>query len=99
VTAFFALLQLLLKLAVEYLMLKNQSYRQDYIEAKDSKINNLSAAREKLRAKSDYKSQEEADKLMADILDEKKKLAIFLGKLDSPLTEDKKDASVEALKK
>lgn len=76
-TSIIGIINLLLQLLVKYLTLRVESYRQDFVEKIDAKINTMNEKREKLRPKPDQQSQDEASKLMDAILDEKKKLKWF----------------------
>lgn len=76
-TSIIEIIKLLLQLLVKYLTLRVESYREDFVEKIDTKINTMNEKREKLRPKPDQQSQDEASKLMDAILDEKKKLKWF----------------------
>lgn len=71
-------LNLLLELAVQYLRLKIKTSTYDIIEKFDARLDKLDQKRQKLRAANNSAAQKEADEVLAEIIEEKKKLKIFL---------------------
>lgn len=77
---------LLLELAVQYLRLKIKTSTFDILDKFDARIDKLSKEQEKLRAAKNSVDQDRADKMLDEILEEKKKMKLFLA--DQKLTLD-----------
>lgn len=73
---------LLLQLAVQYLTLRIKTSTLDILDKFDARIDKLDAQREKFRKSTNTLDQERADKIMNEILEEKKKLSIWKQELD-----------------
>ena len=71
-------LNLLLELAVQYLRLKIKTSTYDILEKFDARMDKLDKIREKLRAQNNSSAQKDADEILNEIIEEKKKLALFL---------------------
>lgn len=78
-------LNLLIQLAIQYLRmrcenlaLQNKTYFFDILDRFDSRIDKLDAQREKLRASKNSADQDRAGRVMDEILEEQKKLKLFL---------------------
>lgn len=71
----FALLQAFFQAATAYLNLKTKTAYFDILEKFDSRIDALDNKRQILRSKADTASQSAAEDVMAEIIEEKKKLA------------------------
>lgn len=76
---------LILQLAIQYLRmrcenlaLQNKTYFFDILDRFDSRIDKLDAQREKLRASKNSADQDRAGRVMDEILEEQKKLKLFL---------------------
>lgn len=75
-------INLLLQLAVQYLTLRIKTSTLDILDKFDARIDKLDAQREKFRKSTNMLDQERADKIMNEILEEKKKLSIWKQELD-----------------
>lgn len=73
---------LLLELGIQYLRLKIKTSTFDILDKFDARIDKLDAQREKFRKSTNTLDQERADKMMNEILEEKKKLSIWKQELD-----------------
>ena len=71
----FALLQSFFQAATAYLNLKTKTAYFDILEKFDSRLDKLDNKRQTLRSKADNISQSAAEDVMAEIIEEKKKLA------------------------
>lgn len=71
-------LNLLLELAVQYLRLKIKTSTYDILEKFDARMDKLDKIREKLRAQNNSSAQKDADEILNEIIEEKKKLTLFL---------------------
>lgn len=69
---------LLLELVVQYLRLKIKTSTYDILEKFDNRLDKLDQKRQKLRIQNSSWAAEEADKVLAEIVEEKKKLKLFL---------------------
>ena len=83
---FITTFNLLLELAVQYLRLKIKTSTFDILDKFDARIDKLSKEQEKLRAAKNSVDQDRADKMLDEILEEKKKMKLFLA--DQKLTLD-----------
>lgn len=79
-------INLLLELSVQLLRLKIKTSTYDILERFDSRLDELDQQREKLRKSTNSADQERADKMLDEILEEKKKMKLFLA--DQKLTLD-----------
>lgn len=68
---------LFLELGVQYLRLKIKTSTFDILDKFDARIDKLDGQREKLRKSTNSADQERADKMLDEILEEKKKLSLF----------------------
>lgn len=71
-------INLLLELGVQYLRLKIKTSTYDILEKFDARLDKLDQKRQKLRAQNNSAAQKEADEVLAEIIEEKKKLKLFL---------------------
>lgn len=81
-------LNLLLELGTQYLRLKIKTSTFDILEKFDARMDKLDQKRQKLRAQNSSAAQKEADEVLAEIVEEKKKFAIWKQELDKT---DKKE--------
>lgn len=88
----FTTLNLFLEFGIQYLKLKIKNVTLDTLDKFDARIDKLDERRKKLRAAGDSASQAEADRLLNEIIEEKKKFKIYLDDLKS---ENKLDKPVE----
>lgn len=77
---------LLLELGVQYLRLKIKTSTFDILDKFDDRIDKLDKEREGLRKSTNSADQDRADKMLDEILEEKKKMKLFL--VDQKLTID-----------
>lgn len=77
---------LLLELGVQYLRLKIKTSTFDILDKFDARIDKLDKEREGLRKSTNSADQDRADKMLDEILEEKKKMKLFL--VDQKLTID-----------
>jgi len=81
----FTTLNLFLEFGIQYLKLKIKNITLDTLDKFDARIDRLDERRKKLRATGDSTSQAEADRMMNEILEEKKKFKIWQeSELDKP---------------
>lgn len=73
---------LLLELLVQYFKLKNKLAVYDVVERFDSRIDALDKKREALRQTPNASAQDQASRIMDEIIEEKEKLRIFLEDLN-----------------
>lgn len=78
-------LTLILQLAIQYLRmrcenlaLQNKTYFFDILDRFDARIDKLDAQREKLRKSTNSGDQDKATRLLDEIVEEKKKMSLFL---------------------
>lgn len=75
-------LNLLLELGVQYLKLRIKNTTLDTLDKFDARIDKLDERRRKLRIENNSAAQEEASRLLDEIVEEKKKYKIFRQQLD-----------------
>lgn len=73
---------LLLELLVQYFKLKNKLAVYDVVERFDSRIDALDRKRETLRKLHNAEAQDQASRLVSEIVEEKEKFKIFLEDLN-----------------
>lgn len=78
----FATINLLLELGVQYLKLRIKNAVLDTLDKFDTRIDKLDERRRKLRAENNSAAHEEADRLLNEIVEEKKKFKIYREQLD-----------------
>jgi len=78
----FVTINLLLELGVQYLKLRIKNTVLDTLDKFDSRIDKLDERRRKLRAENNSAAQEEAGRLLDEIVEEKKKFKIYMNQLD-----------------
>jgi len=75
-------LNLLLELCVQYLKLRIKNTVLDTLDKFDARIDKLDERRRKLRAENNSAAQKEADLILDEIVEEKKKKKIWENQLD-----------------
>jgi FtsZ-binding cell division protein ZapB len=75
-------INLLLELGVQYLKLKIKNTVLDTLDKFDARIDKLDERRRKLRAENNSAAHEEADRLLNEIVEEKKKFRVWQNQLD-----------------
>ena len=73
---------LLLELAIQYLRLKIKTSTFDILDKFDARIDKLDKERERLRKSTNSVDQDRADKMLDEILEEKKKFSIWKKEID-----------------
>lgn len=71
----FALIQSFLEAVTQYFRLKNQTVYFDLLEKFDSRLDKLDKQRQTARTKATTESQNQAEEILSEIVEEKKKLA------------------------
>ncbi len=71
----FALIQSFLEAVTQYFRLKNQTVYFDLLEKFDSRLDKLDKQRQTARTKATTESQNQAEEILSEIIEEKRKLA------------------------
>jgi hypothetical protein len=80
----FALIQSFLEAVTQYLKLKNQTAYFDILEKFDSRLDKLDKMRQTARTKPTTEGQNQAEEILSEIVEEKKKLAEFKKTFNKP---------------
>lgn len=78
ITLILQLLIQFLRVRAENLALQNKTYFFDILDRFDARIDKLDTQREKLRKSTNSADQDKATRLLDEIVEEKKKLSLFL---------------------
>lgn len=70
-----SLIKTALEAVIQYLRLKNQTVYFDLLEKFDSRLDKLDKMRQTARTKATTESQNQAEEIVSEIVEEKKKLA------------------------
>lgn len=70
-----SLIKTALEAVIQYLRLKNQTVYFDLLEKFDSRLDKLDKQRQAARSKKTTESQSQADEILSEIVEEKRKLA------------------------
>lgn len=70
-----SLIKTALEALIQYLRLKNQTVYFDLLEKFDSRLDKLDKMRQTARTKATTESQNQAEEILSEIVEEKKKLA------------------------
>jgi len=70
-----SLIKTALEAVIQYLRLKNQTVYFDLLEKFDSRLDKLDKMRQTARTKATTESQNQAEEILSEIVEEKKKLA------------------------
>lgn len=70
-----SLIKTALEAVIQYLRLKNQTVYFDLLEKFDSRLDKLDKQRQAARSKETTESQSQADEILSEIVEEKRKLA------------------------
>lgn len=70
-----SLVKTALEAVIQYLRLKNQTVYFDLLEKFDSRLDKLDKMRQSARSKASTESQAQADEILSEIVEEKRKLA------------------------
>ncbi len=70
-----SLIKTALEAVIEYLRLKNQTVYFDLLEKFDSRLDKLDKQRQAARSKETTESQNQAEEILSEIIEEKRKLA------------------------
>lgn len=70
-----SLIKTALEAVIQYLRLKNQTVYFDLLEKFDSRLDKLDKMRQTARTKATTESQSQADEILSEIVEEKRKLA------------------------
>lgn len=70
-----SLIKTALEAVIQYLRLKNQTVYFDLLEKFDSRLDKLDKTRQTARTKATTESQNQAEEILSEIIEEKRKLA------------------------